>query len=44
MGGNQVDIAISGTGVRRDATPPRSAVGAPAPQPSSAIGNLTRLR
>jgi polyisoprenoid-binding protein YceI len=44
MGGNQVDIAISGMGVRRDATPPRSAVGAPAPQPSVASGNLTRLR
>jgi polyisoprenoid-binding protein YceI len=41
-GGNQVDIAISGVGVRRDA-PARSADRAPGPQSSSASGNLTRL-
>jgi polyisoprenoid-binding protein YceI len=44
IGGNQVDIAISGVGVRRDALPARSADRAPGPQSSSAAGNLTRLR
>jgi polyisoprenoid-binding protein YceI len=42
IGGNQVDIAISGVGVRRDA-PPRNTEAPPA-QSSSATGNLTRLR
>jgi polyisoprenoid-binding protein YceI len=42
IGGNQVDIAISGVGLRRDA-PPRNAEAPPA-QSSSATGNLTRLR
>jgi polyisoprenoid-binding protein YceI len=42
IGGNQVDIAISGVGVHRDA-PPRNAE-APAAQSGSATGNLTRLR
>jgi polyisoprenoid-binding protein YceI len=42
IGGNQVDIAISGVGVRRD-TPPSNAE-APAAQSSFATGNLTRLR
>jgi len=42
IGGNQVDIAISGVGVRRDAAP-RNAE-APAAQSRSATGNLTRLR
>jgi polyisoprenoid-binding protein YceI len=44
IGGNQVDIAISGVGVRRDALPARGADGAPAPQHSFAASNLTRLR
>jgi polyisoprenoid-binding protein YceI len=44
MGGNQVDIAISGVGLRRDALPPRSAGGAAAPQHGFAADNLTRLR
>jgi polyisoprenoid-binding protein YceI len=34
IGGNQVDIAISGVGVRRDALPPGSADAAPAAQHS----------
>jgi polyisoprenoid-binding protein YceI len=44
IGGNQVDIAISGVGVRRHAPPARSTDGTPAAQSSSATGNLTRLR
>jgi polyisoprenoid-binding protein YceI len=43
-GGNQVDIAISGVGVRRDELPPPSAERAPNPQPRSATDSLTRLR
>jgi polyisoprenoid-binding protein YceI len=42
IGGNQVDIAISGVGVRRDESP-RNAEAPPA-QSSSATGNLTRRR
>jgi polyisoprenoid-binding protein YceI len=41
-GGNEVDIAISGVGVRREAPP--SADLAPSPQPSSATDSLTRPR
>jgi polyisoprenoid-binding protein YceI len=43
-GGNKVDIAISGVGVRRDAPPPPSTDLAPGPQPSSATDSLTRRR
>jgi polyisoprenoid-binding protein YceI len=44
IGGNQVDIAISGVGVRRDAPPPGSVERAVNPQPRSATGSLTQLQ
>jgi polyisoprenoid-binding protein YceI len=44
IGGKQVDIVISGVGVRRDAPPPGSVERAVNPQPRSATASLTQLQ